>query len=246
MLQRSAEDLGITLGRRLVEKHPVAHSAEEGRVGHVLHLEIGRDDQHQQERYMEHLACSQRQVIVLVLERDDPAVEQVARSDALAAEVVDHEGSAVCLHLERGLVETLGGAVAQVARFERHLAADDNQRPPDPHPPPVDPPAQLGIELDRAMALGVEDTNELPFDFDAVRNPEFAFTRLVEEPCHGCLAVAGRAKDEETTARGGGQPAQCQVFGFEDQTLEASGDALRRELGKPLCLPDEHCRISLE
>ena len=46
----------------------------------------------------------QRQVVHPLLERHDPAVEQVAGRHPLAAEVVHDEHAAVGLHLERGLV----------------------------------------------------------------------------------------------------------------------------------------------
>ena len=51
------------------------------------------------------LAGVQRQVVDAALERHDPPVQQVARRDALPAEVVDDEHAAVGLHLHRRFVE---------------------------------------------------------------------------------------------------------------------------------------------
>ncbi len=51
--------------------------------------------------------CSVK-IIDPVFERDDPAVEEVARSDLLAAEIVDQQNSSVGFHLERSLVDTSG------------------------------------------------------------------------------------------------------------------------------------------
>ena len=73
----------------------------------------------------------QRQEVDAALERHDPAVQQVARRNALAAEVVDDEHAAVGLQLDRRFVELRDRVERQVEHLERQLAADDDHRPAD-------------------------------------------------------------------------------------------------------------------
>ena len=77
----------------------------------------------------------QRQEVDPALERHDPAVQQVARRNPLAAEVVDDEHAAVGLQLDRRLVELGDRVERQVQHLERQLAADHDHRPPDLLPP---------------------------------------------------------------------------------------------------------------
>jgi hypothetical protein len=53
-----------------------------------------------------------------VFERDDPAVEQVARAHLLPPEVVDQEDAAIGFHLKRRFVIFVHVVVYQVQAFE--------------------------------------------------------------------------------------------------------------------------------
>ena len=85
--------------------------AQERLLDQLLGIDVGRDDQQHVERNRELGPGVQREEVEPLLERHDPAVEQVARRHPLAAEVVDDEDAAVRLHLERRLVELGEGVV---------------------------------------------------------------------------------------------------------------------------------------
>ena len=75
------------------------------------------------EGHLELHAGGQREVIHAAVERDDPAVQQIARREHLAAEVVDDQDAVVGLHLA-GRDEDAGGFVeAQFQHGGRQFAA---------------------------------------------------------------------------------------------------------------------------
>src|SRR5437867_5757731 len=108
------EDLVVLLDRRRLDADLVADAAEEGLVDQVRRVEVRREDDQHVKGDLDLLAGVQREVVNALFKRDDPAVEQVLRRDALPAEVVDHEDAAIRLHLEGRLVELRGLVVDEV------------------------------------------------------------------------------------------------------------------------------------
>ena len=95
-----------------------------------------------------------------LLQRDDPAVQQIARRHALAPEVVDDEHAAVGLHLDRRFVEPGDRVERQVEHVERQLAADhDHGRggsapSGDPAPPPLTTLCEASVAPMRTWCTG--------------------------------------------------------------------------------------------
>ena len=141
----------------------------------------------------------QRQVVDLVLQRDDPAVEQIGGIDALAAEVIEEEEPVIGLHVRRGFVEAQRGAVGQVELGHRHLAAGGDERALDPQPALVDT-VRLGDLGREVVKVGVIDANDVALDGDAVGDPKIALKHLVQEPAKRGFAVTRRAEQEQASA----------------------------------------------
>ncbi len=80
------------------------------------------------------LPLDNREEIVAVFERQNPAIEQFLGADNLPAEVVDEEHAAVGLEVDRGLIELGLGVVAEVEHFERQFAAGHDHRADDATP----------------------------------------------------------------------------------------------------------------
>src|SRR5262249_35916815 len=116
----------------------VVNAAEEGFIGQIVGVEVCGEDHHHFERDLELHAVLQRQVIDAAVEGHDPAVEQVARGDKLAAEVVDEEDTVVGLHLERRGVDTGGFIEAQFEHTGYQLTADHDVGPFAKNPSRID------------------------------------------------------------------------------------------------------------
>ena len=71
----------------------------------------------------------QVEIVDAAFEGNDPAVEKVAGTDDLAAEVVDDETAPEGFDVQRRLVEMAGGVVAEVEHFKREFAAGDDEGP---------------------------------------------------------------------------------------------------------------------
>src|SRR4030095_3032093 len=99
------EDLLEVRNRRTLAEHLVVNAAEERFVDELRGSDVGREHDQQQERQLEFLAVVEREEVDATLERDDPAVEQIARRAALTAEVVDDEHAAVGHRLNGSGVE---------------------------------------------------------------------------------------------------------------------------------------------
>src|SRR2546430_1847068 len=192
------EDLVVLLDRRRLDADLVANAAEERLIDQVGRIEVRREDDEHVERDLDLLAGVQREVVDALLERNDPAVEEVFRRDALPAEVVDHEDAAVRLHLERRLVELRGLVVDEVERLERQLAARHHDRPlrHDPAVVEAQPLADDGIERDSVIDL-VVDLHDLLIDFHGVRQDHVALHQGGKDLGDARLAVAGRSEEED-------------------------------------------------
>src|SRR2546426_5439335 len=197
----AAEDLLVLLYRGRLDADLVADAAQERLVDEVGRVEVRREDDEHVERDLHLLPGVQREVVDALLERHDPAVQEVLRRHALAAEVVDHEDAAVRLHLERSLVELRGLVVDEVERLERELAAGHDDWPLRDDPAVVEAET-LGdhrVERDAVIDL-VEDLDDLLVDLDRIRQDDLALEERDEDLRDRRLAVPGRAEQEDRLA----------------------------------------------
>src|SRR5438105_10345191 len=118
------------------------------------------------------------EILDAALERHDPAVEQGFWSDDLAAEVVDDEGAAERLDVERRFVELRQHIETQVEHVERQLAAGNDERALAGDPAAVEVLAPYAAGFKRALRLvidafvnaGVEHLDDLAFHLETIRN----------------------------------------------------------------------------
>ena len=169
-------------------------------------VEVRRENQNLVERHFDFRAGDRRQVIVLFLERHDPAVEQIHRSHLLAAEVVDHEDAAVRLHLQRGFVVFADRVVCKVQHRQREFAADDDRGPLDLDVPPVEfvrlfqqPAVRVFLIFlaNDGVQNRVEHADDLPVRFDGVRHVNRIAHQSRDPLGHARFAVAGVTEEED-------------------------------------------------
>src|SRR5581483_5219468 len=91
VLHQPAEDLVEHGVADVVDLDLGLDAPQERLVGEVARVQVGREDDHQLEGNLELHAGGQGEVVDATVERNDPAVEQLARRKHLAAEVVDDE-----------------------------------------------------------------------------------------------------------------------------------------------------------
>src|SRR5581483_2424535 len=137
-LDHVVEDLLVDVALGGVDFHLVANAAEEGVVDQILGVEVGRKDDELLEWDLELLAGSEREEVVAIFERQDPAIEQLLGTAQLAAEVVDEKDAAVGLDVQRCLVEVGLGVIAKVEHLQVEFAAGDNDGAADADPTGVD------------------------------------------------------------------------------------------------------------
>src|SRR5439155_5414945 len=168
-LAHALEDLLVLRDRWRLDPDLVPDAAQERLVDEVRGIQVrGEDDEHV-ERDLELLAGVERQVVDALLQRHDPAVEEVLRRDPLAAEVVDHEDPAVRLHLERGFVELRRFVVDEVERLEGELAAGHDDRPLADDPAVVEAQPVRDDRIERRTVVDlVVDLDNLLVDLDGV------------------------------------------------------------------------------
>src|SRR4051794_33323809 len=162
-------DPGEVVGRGALGEHLVADAAQERLVHQIARADVGGERNQRDERQLELLAGLQREIVDAALERHDPAVQQVARRDALPPEVVDHQHAAVGERLQRRPIESRDRQVAELERVQRELAAHRDQRPPAAHPAAI----LHRTGFDERLALGdrnglvhhrIEDADDLALD----------------------------------------------------------------------------------
>ena len=83
------EDAPISLGARRLDGETVAEPAEEGLLGEVGGVQVAGEDQQLLEWDLDLLAGMQRQIIDVIFQRDDPAVEEVVGLGLLMFEIID-------------------------------------------------------------------------------------------------------------------------------------------------------------
>ncbi len=123
----AAKDFAILFIRRVANFNFMAQAAQEGFVHQIFWGQVrGKDDKHVERDF--HFAPGvQAQIIETVFQRDDPAIEQIARANLLAAEVVNEQDAAIGFDLERGFVKFGGVVENKVEAFKREFAADDDE-----------------------------------------------------------------------------------------------------------------------
>ncbi|ABA53330.1 hypothetical protein BURPS1710b_A1309 [Burkholderia pseudomallei 1710b] len=184
-----------------------AEPPQERVVAELRGREVAREHRPHVERHLEAHAARERELVDVAIERQQPAVEQVARRDALAAEIVDDVDSRVRLHVRRGLVIARRIVAAQVELGERQLAARQHDRPA------AQAPAAVAVRaVGGARRVDVHERIVNLDDFarcvDRVRNRHVAAQQRAEALGEIGLAAAGGAVDEQRPAgvqRGGGR-----------------------------------------
>src|SRR5882724_12558756 len=123
-----AEDAAIFLAARRLDLQLVGNTAQEGRIHEVVRLQVGREHDDLVERNREGLAGVELQEVDTAFQLHDPAVQELLGLHQLTAEVVDDEGAAERLHVQRRLVVLRAFVVAQIQHFQREFAAGDDDR----------------------------------------------------------------------------------------------------------------------
>ena len=153
----------------------------------------------------------QRQVIDAVLQRDNPAVQQVARAHLLAAKVVDQQDAAVGLDLKRRFIIFERIVKHQIQTSQGQLAARHNEWAFDTHPARI--AAGAGAQRPGAGGRGIfvsgqlvvdriKHLNHLAVHVNGVRDVHIlAEHQVTYRPGQAGLAVSGRAKNEHGSAR---------------------------------------------
>ena len=153
LVRRDAlENLAVLVEGRVADLDLVAQAAQEGFVHQVLRRQVGGENHQHVEGDFELASRVQGHVIHAVFERDDPAVEQVARAHLLAAKIVNQQDAAIGLDLERGFVKFMRVVEDQVEACEGQLAADHDERTADLDPARVAPRGRTQVPRPAARA----------------------------------------------------------------------------------------------
>ena len=106
----------------------VGNPAEEGFIDELARFEVCRENDELIERHADLFAVGEAQEVVSFLERHDPAVQELDRLHALAAEVVDQECSEIALQLQRGFADFGNRVEVDFEVVHPELAAGDDGR----------------------------------------------------------------------------------------------------------------------
>src|SRR2546425_185031 len=191
---------------RILDRDLVGNPAQERLVGQRLRIEVGREHREHVERHLEFLPGVQRQVVDAALERHDPAVEEILRPNSLAAEVVDEEHAAVRLQLNGRLVELRERVEREVELLERQLAADDDDRPVNAHPPAIarqrrdDARLLAFAAFERLVVERIEHRDDVAVDVDRMGNVHVAADGAAHAFTNDRLAVSRRPVQEHRFA----------------------------------------------
>ncbi len=184
---------------RIAQAQLEADAPEERFVSQIRRLQIRREYEHLLERHFHPLAGDQGQVVHALLERDNPAVEQVRGPHLLAAEVVDQHDSAVGFQLQRRLVEPAPGTPQQIQSAERQLAASSDKRAMHLHPPLIQARYRR-LTTHRPVDERVEHFDNGPVHFDRVGQVDRIAQHARDALGHGRFAVARCAEQEQRRA----------------------------------------------
>src|SRR5688500_8227652 len=197
------EDLNeICLGRAFAE-HLVVDSPKEGFVDELGRPDVGREHDQHHEREIKFLSGLERQEIDAAFERDDPAIQQVARRTVLSPEVIDDQYPAIGPRLNWRGVKAGGIGVGEIERLQRQLAAYHHHRPTTPDPSRVAPPSDgenggvdIPVVIKPLMIHRIVELDDLTLDLQCMRNRNFAVLEMTDGLRDHSLAVARRAVDE--------------------------------------------------
>src|SRR4029434_10803622 len=131
-LNELLENRGVHFSVGRIDIETIAHAAQERIVNQITGVEIGGENQKLLERHFDFLARMQCEIVDASLERDDPTVQEIMKINPLSAKIVNDERAAIRFHLKRRFIKAYRRAVYQIHRFDRHFAADDNDRPFNP------------------------------------------------------------------------------------------------------------------
>ncbi|MBI2297527.1 MAG: hypothetical protein HYU66_01015 [Armatimonadetes bacterium] len=225
------EDLPELLFGRVADFHLVADAAQEGLLDQILGRQVGGEDDQQIEGHLHLHAAGQVVVVVVLLERHYPAVEELPGGHLLATEVVDHEHAAVGLELQRSDVMAALDVPGHLEVLHQQLAADDDERPADEGPAAIERHAGgVGGVADGLVVDGVVELHHLPAGLDGVGDEDPAAERFAHPLGHQGLAVARMAVEEQRLAGVEGRPELEQHVLGHHQPLERLAHALHVEL----------------
>src|SRR5215471_11263131 len=193
-LHHALENLLEDVGRYVLHQHLGLNATQERFVGQFVRVEVGREHHHELERHLELHAGGEGEVIDAPVEGDDPAIEQFARGEHLAAEVVDDQDAVVRLHL-RGRDEHFCGLVEpQFQHRGGKLTADRDARALADGPSRVE---QIVLERNLFVHDGVEQSDDVAVDFDGVRDHDAIVVDAQNALGNAGLAVTGAAVKEQ-------------------------------------------------
>ena len=125
-------------------------AAQESFIDQVARGQVGRENHQHVKGDFKFASGMQGEVIDAVFQWDNPAVEQIARADHLAAKVIDEQDAAVGFHLEGCFVVFERIVKDQVQPSQGQFAARDNKGPADFDPARI----AAGAAAQRAGAGG--------------------------------------------------------------------------------------------
>src|SRR5260221_11299209 len=118
-LTRSLENLTVFFKGRITNFNLVTDAPQERLINQVSGVQIGRENNQYIERNLDLAPGSQCQIVYAFFDRDNPAIEQIARAHLLTTKVVNQEHAAVGLDLIRCFIEFIDWVVDQVQACQR-------------------------------------------------------------------------------------------------------------------------------
>src|SRR5262249_34371147 len=116
------EQVAELVFERIIHVNLVRNAAQEGFIHQFMRLDVGREDDELVERHLDFFAGGQRQEIIALFQRDNPAIEQFERVHPLPAEIVDQQRAAVALHLQRRFADVRMRVVTDLQTVHGQLA----------------------------------------------------------------------------------------------------------------------------
>lgn len=172
-------------------------------VAQVLRLKVRGENDELVEGHLHLLAVGHVEEVETLFERHDPAIEQLDRLHALAAEVVNDERAAVALKLDGGFAGLAGRVVLDFEGFHRQLAADDDGGAANLHPAVVDhvgPEDGVFLTGNLLVIRCVEDLHDHAVDDEALGDVDVVAEAAGDALGDAAFAVAGVAVEEHAAA----------------------------------------------
>src|ERR1700681_3630380 len=147
-----------------VHKDLVMNTAQKRVIRKIARIEVRREHNHQLERDLKLDTVSQHEIVHAPVQRDDPAIQKVARRHQLPAKVVDDEDPVIRLHLKRRGVDAGRLVETRLQHAGNQLAAHHNAGPLAQYPAWIHIRVVHDIEL--LMDHGVVQTDHLAVYFN--------------------------------------------------------------------------------